>query len=429
MTIRLPCIFPLGILTACLIVPAGLLAGTNDAGVEVGGQADEGRATAEKGKPAAATAPAKAPAAPPAKPKRTLSPAQTALRDLVRGTLAMHQKLPLNTRDNSATEITSYCLAFGCASEVLRDGADDSRVNGITCLCWGYPCAGFELLGLCQGHVAPRIGYGCQEHPGEFLAMLAIARVQTNYPVRVGRLTRTVADIVEVEKQSCRAGDDLSLKLLGLSYYTEEPQWKNDLGETWSLERMIGAELAQPVLTAPEGGLNRLMGLSYAIHCRMKREEPIEGEFRAGAEVCCRLSEVRPAAAKRRRQLGAVLPGRPRRECRSGLAVAARPAACWNGWRPRSPKSSWKTPASPAPWNTWPTCSAASGTRGARRRFPRGRSWRWATPCMALALYDERVFKPADGAEKPAAGKPAADKAAQEASPPTAARRHATSLN
>ncbi len=41
----------------------------------------------------------------------------------------------------------------------------------------------------------------------------------------------------------------------------------------------------------------------------------------------------------------------------------------------------------------------------------------------ALALYDERVFKPADGAEKPATEKPAAE------TPSTAARRHATPLN
>ena len=196
--IGLHSIFPLGILTASLIVPAGLLAGTDDAASKSAAKPAKTAAPAEKGKPADAAAPAKAPAAPPAKPKPTLSPAQTTLRDLVRGTLAMHQKLPLNTRENSATEIADYCLAFGCASEVLCEGADGNRVNGITCLCWGF-LRRLRTAGTEPGPRRRRIGYGCQEHPGEFLAMLAMSKVQTNYPVRVSHITRTVADVVEAE--------------------------------------------------------------------------------------------------------------------------------------------------------------------------------------------------------------------------------------
>ena len=178
--IRLHSLLPLGIVTACLIVPAGLWAGTNDAASKAAKPA-KATAPADKGKPADAATPTQAAPAP-AKPKKKLTASETARRDLVRATLAMHQKLPLNTRDNSATEITSYCLAFGCGSEVLRDAADENHINGITCLCWGYPCAGFQLLGLSQGHVAARIGYGCQEHPGEFLAMLAMSRGPDELP-------------------------------------------------------------------------------------------------------------------------------------------------------------------------------------------------------------------------------------------------------
>ncbi len=165
--IRTDCILPAGILAACLFVPAGLLAGAESDASKSETNPAKAVAPAETGKPADAAKPA-------TKPKPQLSPAQAALRNLVRGALVMHQKQPLNTRENSATEITSYCLAFGCGAEVLQDGVDGNRVNGVTCLCWGYPCAGFELLALSQGHVAARIGYGYQEHPGEFLAMLAL---------------------------------------------------------------------------------------------------------------------------------------------------------------------------------------------------------------------------------------------------------------
>ena len=63
-------------------------------------------------------------------------------------------------------------------------------VNGITCLCWNYPCDGFQVLIGDQGRVAARIGYGYQEHPGEFLAMLAMSRVPPTTPSTSGRMCR-----------------------------------------------------------------------------------------------------------------------------------------------------------------------------------------------------------------------------------------------
>jgi hypothetical protein len=215
---------------------------------------------------------------PAAKRKPSLSPELAALRDQVRQQLAAHQKQAFNTRQNSATEILSVCLAFGCGSEVSLDGPDGRRINGITCLCWNYPCQGFELLGFDKKHPAARLGYGFQQHPGEFLAMLAMSRVAADYPVRIGGDPRKVADVVEAEKLGCRSGSDLSLKLIGLSYYVTEPEWKNNLGETWSIGRMIDEEIVQPIVAAPDGGLNRLMGLSYAMAHRAKHGESADSQ-------------------------------------------------------------------------------------------------------------------------------------------------------
>ena len=147
------------------------------------------------------------------------------------------------------------------------------------------------MLGFRHKHVAARIGYGYQEHPGEFLAMLAMARVPDDYPVRVGQDVRKVADLVEAEKLGCRSGGDSSLKLIGLAYYVADPEWKNDLGETWSIARMIETEIAQPIVTAPEGGLNRLMGLSYAVAHRARRGQPIEGQFRRAKDYLDKFHE------------------------------------------------------------------------------------------------------------------------------------------
>lgn len=212
-------------------------------------------------------------------PKRTLTPTQTALRDKVRRTLALHRKQPLNLREHTVTDILHACLAFGCETDVLRDAGGGQKVNGITALCWNYPCGGFVPLMLSDGHIAARVGYGLQDRPGQLLAVLAMARVPANYPLRAEKEVRTVADLVEAEKLACFADNDLSLRLIGLAYYCEEPTWKNGLGEEWSIERMVQEEMSQPIAAVPDGGMSRLVGLSFALDRRAKHKQPIDGQF------------------------------------------------------------------------------------------------------------------------------------------------------
>jgi hypothetical protein len=222
---------------------------------------------------------------PPPQPKPELTPALAALRDRVRRTVAFHRGQALSASQNTATEVMHACLAFGCNTEIYRSGSPSSRetgqkLNGITCLCWNYPCAGYELLGLAEGHIAARIGYGRQEHPSQLLAVLALSGVKATYPVRVGDDVRTVADLVEYEKLSCRSGADQSLKLIGLSFYAaDEPTWENSLGQQWSIERIIKSELDQPILGAACGGTYRLAGLGYALARRERHGKPLEGQF------------------------------------------------------------------------------------------------------------------------------------------------------
>lgn len=222
--------------------------------------------------------PDETPVTPPPEPKPQLTPALAALRDRVRQTLAFHHRRAFSASENTATELMHRCLAFGCNTEVYRSGRSGKKVNGITCLCWNYPCAGYRPLGLSQGYIAARIGYGLQEQPSQLLAVLALSRVKASYPMRVGQDVRTVADLVEYEKLSCRSGTDLSLKLIGLAYYVvDDRSWKNSLGKPWSIERIVEEELARPTPSGACAGMQRLMGLSYALARRAKRGQPIEG--------------------------------------------------------------------------------------------------------------------------------------------------------
>jgi len=213
-------------------------------------------------------------------PVPELSPEMVALRDRVRQVLAYHHRYALSTASNTATEVMHACLAFGCQAEVSRGGSSRERLNAVTCLCWNFPCAGYEPLTLSKGHLAGRIGYGFQQRPSQLLAVLALARAPADYPARVGDDVRDIADLVEYEKLTCRADTDLSLKLIGLSFYvSEKSSWENDLGETWSLSRIVEEELDRPVLGAPYGGTLRLLGLSHAVEQLQALEQPLDGQY------------------------------------------------------------------------------------------------------------------------------------------------------
>ena len=379
----------IGVSTAILLLSIGLVARGDDAA-----------------KTAAAAKSAKNSAASPAKSEPHLSPEMTALRDQVRQQLAAGQKLTFNTRQNSATEILGVCLAFGCNSEVSLEGPDGTRLNGITCLCWDYPCQGFELMGFYKNHVAARIGYGYQEQPGEFLAMLAMSRVSEKYPIRVGGKAYKVADVVEAEKLGCRSGSDLSLKLIGLSHYVAEPEWKNDLGETWSIERMIDNQLDQPSAAAANGGLNRLLGIGYAVARRAKGSRPIEAPFLRAQKYITQCQEF---ALRQQNGDGSWGP----------YFFAARNYgdAAPSDLRSTGYVLEWLALSLPEAKLTDPRM--LSGVESALRLVGSQR-YQWNAPSLstqeivslghalhALAIYDQRAFAPFDADEKPAEKQPA----------------------
>jgi hypothetical protein len=406
------------LLSGLLLILFSLSASWLTAGEEPGAAANVAaektspeKASSEKAASAtdSAATPKESPSASSAKPPRELSPELTALRNLVRQTLANYRKPLLNTRENSTTEIMAQALAFGCASEVMLGGANGQPINGITCLCWNYPCAGLEMLGFSEDHIAARVGYGYQERPGELLAILALSRVSSDYPVRVGETKRTIADLVSAAKRACRPNSDLSLALIGLSYYVEEPSWKNDLGEEWSVERMIREELSQPVVTAPEGGLNRLLGLSYAVARRAKQGHPIDGQFERAGKYA---GEFQEFALQLQNSDGSWGP--------HFLAARAVSPDVATQLRSTGRILEWLALSLPAPKLEDERMARAvqclAGTLNSRRyqaslrALPTREIISVGHALHALNVYDERLFQPLDAAEVKPEAEPAAEK-------------------
>jgi hypothetical protein len=165
-------------------------------------------------------------------------------------------------------------------------GTRGKTVNAISWVCWNKPCHGLPLLEWRQGRIHARKGPYVQGHYGQFLAILAQARLKADYPLRVGEHVGTVADLIETEKLTCETNSELTFKLISLAHYLDlNETWENERGEQWSIPRLIQEEIVQPIThTAACGGTHRLFGLSYAVRQRQRSGEPIDGEYERAAK-------------------------------------------------------------------------------------------------------------------------------------------------
>jgi len=224
-------------------------------------------------------------AEPEPQPRPELSPELAALRDRVRRTVLFYYGQGFNVQSNTPSEVIHFCMAFGCDAEIRAASGSSKKVSGIGALCWNYPCAGYRLLASDGRRVVARVGYGGQDRPGEFLAMLAMAQVSPAYEVRVGDFSGTVADLVRSEQLHCQTGRDQSFVLFALAHYLPDgSSWQTDLGQAWSLERLVGEELDRPFNRDGAESVYRLIGLSAAVNRRKEPGRPLEGEFRRAAE-------------------------------------------------------------------------------------------------------------------------------------------------
>ncbi len=206
-----------------------------------------------------------------------LTPEQAVLRDRLRRCLAYYFYRPESTLRRSPWAVMHCIIGFGVDTPML---SADREVNAIAWMCANGSCYGMQLLYRNQDFVGVQMGPGYQGHNGQFLAILAQSRVKTDYPLVVGGQRLSVADLVKSEQRTCRAGTELTFKLIALAHYLEpDAAWRNERGEIWDIPRLIREELAQPIVGAACGGTHRLMGFSYAVRKREKSGQPLTGQW------------------------------------------------------------------------------------------------------------------------------------------------------
>jgi hypothetical protein len=223
---------------------------------------------------------------PAARPLPPLTRQLVGLRSRVRSVLNGYFRKTLNSRDHDPWEVMHGMLAYGVKSRVRQGGPRGDLITSVGWLCYNKPCKGQTMMHVTRdGELRAKYGVGLQGHLGQLLAMLAQCHVSEEYPIRVGRGEFTIRDLIESEKKTCYPKSELTFKLLAFQYYLDlNEKWVNDQGLEWDFPRLIREELAQPMRGAACGGTHRLSALSLTVKARLRRGEPLDGEYARAAE-------------------------------------------------------------------------------------------------------------------------------------------------
>ena len=204
----------------------------------------------------------------------------TTLREKVRKVLAVYEPRYLNTRDHSTWEVMHSLVAFGVRTNIRRDGTEGDLVNAAGWLTWGGRCQGQSLVILANERPYAQQGPGLQGHPGQLLAILAQSRIPADYPIKLSGKSFTIADLIEEEKLECQPNTELTFRLIGLTHYLpSDATWTTREGQQFSIPRLIREEIRQPIHGASCGGSHRLYGIAYSYRTRIRRGEPVDGEY------------------------------------------------------------------------------------------------------------------------------------------------------
>ena len=209
-----------------------------------------------------------------------------ALRTRVRAVLKGYYRKALSSSDNDPWEAMHGMLAYGVHSRIHNGGPNGELITSVGWLCYNKPCKGQTLLYVNPaGELRAKYGVGLQGHLGQFLAMLAQCHVSPDYPIHVGDHQFTIRDLIEAEKKTCYPKSELTFKLIALQHYADlNDKWENDQGLEWDFPRLVREELAQPIRGAACGGTHRLSGLSLTVKTRLRRGEPLDGEYQKAAD-------------------------------------------------------------------------------------------------------------------------------------------------
>lgn len=188
---------------------------------------------------------------------------------------------------HAKTEQADARSNWGMMHAIMVYGVDTriiARRRNYSAIAWmagNNVCRGNRMMTTERGQIKAREGTGLQGHQSQWLATLSLASVPANYPLYADNQKFTIEDLVQVEAAACEDGKELTFTLIGLSHYLDtDATWVGVNGETWDFERLIAAELDQPIVGAACGGTHRLMGFAHALRKRRLEGKPVTGQWK-----------------------------------------------------------------------------------------------------------------------------------------------------
>jgi hypothetical protein len=212
------------------------------------------------------------------------------LKESIRATLESNTRRGQNTLANTPNDVLLLTLPYGADARIWQPNPEanprdknspkGTAVYSIGALCWNYPCGGKTLLRADGNRIIAKTGFGYQQHAGSLLATMAMSNIMPNYELKIGSGTYTIADLITSEKTAVSRGQNLSHILVGLAFYGNvNEQWKNDLGETWNIERLTTEELNRSIDQGSSDVTDWLLGLTAAVKLYETERKPVRGSL------------------------------------------------------------------------------------------------------------------------------------------------------
>ncbi len=239
------------------------------------------------------------PAAPtPEVPTAATLPAASAVESEVDEVLdtTLRRRL-LNTVDHGAWQILHGVLAYpqvfpvqvgknGPIRATLEFALEGGEIRGWTFQPGDVLDAATGRRGL-RALVEPGTKKG-QGHADQWLAILSQANLAADQTMRVNGQDFRLQDLVD---QVCRdlpynAEREWSWTLIGLTkYYPTTHTWIASDGETWSIERLVQAEIEQDLNESACGGTHRLIGVATALNRHLAAGGQLTGVWAAANQT------------------------------------------------------------------------------------------------------------------------------------------------
>lgn len=162
---------------------------------------------------------------------------------------------------------------------ILHEGQE---VSGLEWMAQGQVFDGDHWFEKTQhgGRAHPySVPYAFEGHANQMLAVLSMCGLETDHQFETADGPVTIADMIEHAKATCDANrDEPTWTLWALSrYLPPDAAWRNENGEVWSIERLVGDQTKRPLNGAACGGTHGLFALAHARNVYLREGKPLRG--------------------------------------------------------------------------------------------------------------------------------------------------------